>query len=52
MARRVDLGSVVGPPGPKGDKGDKGDPGADGTKIYAQASAPSEAEKGTVWINT
>lgn len=49
MARRVDLGSVVGPPGPKGDKGD---PGADGTKIYAQASAPEETEKGTVWINT
>lgn len=53
--------SIQGPKGPKGDKGEKGDTGAtgatgpkgaDGTKIYAQASAPSGVASGTVWIDT
>lgn len=37
---------ATGPQGPTGPKG------ADGTKIYAQASAPSGVASGTVWIDT
>ncbi len=37
---------ATGPTGPTGPKG------ADGTKIYAQASAPTGVASGTVWIDT
>lgn len=56
MASTVDLGKVVGATGPKGDTGPKGatgpagPKGTDGTKIYAQTSAPIGVATGTVWL--
>lgn len=63
MSTRIDLGSVVGPQGPKGDQGAtgpagpqgsqglQGPAGKDGTKIYAQASAPTGVVAGTMWLD-
>ena len=42
----------TGPQGATGPVGPTGPKGADGTKIYAQASAPTGVASGTVWIDT
>ena len=61
MASTVDLGKVVGKDGKDavsiagkdgvGHIGLTGPKGTDGTKIYAQTSAPIGVATGTVWIN-
>lgn len=46
-----DLSGAAGIQGPIGPRGPQGPKGADGTKIYAQANAPTGIPSGTVWIN-